>query len=118
MSPCNCNQIPFTIFLGDSKTLNLKAVYAVTDDPLDLTECTEIVVSLTNADGGILQLKLSLDQVTIASPPVLGKFMAPISSIQSALLNPGELQNFDVTFTISSAVFTVRYPNALSVFES
>jgi hypothetical protein len=35
----------------------------------------------------------------------------------SALLNLGELQNFDVTFTISGQVFTVRYFQALSVFE-
>lgn len=108
----------FTIFTGDNKTLNSKAVYAVTDDPLDLTSCTEIVVNLPNADGSFLQRKLSLSQVSIVGSPLLGKFATPISSIQSALLNPGELQNFDVTFTIASAVFTVRYYGALSVFVS
>lgn len=112
-----CAQV-FSIFTGDNKTLNAKAIYAVTDDPLDLTSCTEIVVNLPNADGSSLQLKLSLSQVSITGAPVLGKFAAPISTVQSNLLQPGELQSFDVTFTIASEIFTVRYQNALSVYEA
>lgn len=112
-----CPQV-FSIFTGDVKTLNAKAIYAVTDDPLDLTSCSEIVVNLPNADGSFLQLKKSLSQVTITGSPVLGKFAAPISAPQSGALQPGELQSFDVTFTINSEIFTVRYQNALSVFEA
>ena len=109
----------FAIYLGDSQPLNLKALYASDLSPLDLTSCTEIDISLPNADGSFSHLLLSLDQVSIVSPPVLGGFGSPSASIGSisALLNVGELQTFTVAFTISGAKQTVAYVNALSVFE-
>ena len=115
----NCSQeFPvFSIFLGDSKTMSLAAFYANYGGPLDLTACSEIVISLPNQDGTFLQLKLSLSAVTITSPTVLGRFTAAISSLNSALLNVGELQSFNVTFTINGQVFTVPYVNALSVLN-
>lgn len=113
MNPC-----PFTIYQGDAKTMLLKALQEFpAGDPLDLTSCTEIIVSLPKADGTILLRKLSLAEVVVTSPAVLGKFSVAISAINSALLNVGQLQTFDVTFTISGVVFTVPYFNALSVFE-
>lgn len=114
----SCAPVPFSIYLGDAKTMNLKAVFSGQGgDPLDLSACTEIVINLPKADGTTLQLKLSLTQVVIVSPAVLGKFNASISSMNSALLNVGELQDFDVQFTISGQIFTVPYPQSLSVFE-
>lgn len=115
-APCTPINV-FSIFTGDAKTMNLRAVYQDSGQPLDLTSASEIVVNLPNADGSILQLKLSLSAVTITSPAVLGNFTAAITSLQSALLNIGELQDFDVTFTISGSPFTVRYYGSLSVFE-
>lgn len=113
-----CAPSPFTIFLGDAKTLNLKVANSGQGaDPVDLTDCTEIIINLPNADGSTLQLKLTLTEVVVDTPAVLGKFHAPISSGDSALLNVGELQSFDVTFTIGSQVFTVPYLQALSVFQ-
>lgn len=115
----NCNgSLPvFSIFQGDSKTMNLAAVYANFGGPLDLTSCTQIVITLPNADGTVSTLSLTDDEVTIGETPVLGLFSAPISSEVSAVLNPGELQNFNVTFTISGQIFTVPYVQSLSVFE-
>lgn len=120
---CNDTISPvFSIFLGDAKTLTL---VAVTSDgssippykPLDLTTCTELVISLPNEDGTYLELKLSTSDVVIQTPAVLGTFSTDIESADSALLNVGELQTFNVTFTIGSEVFTVPYINALSVYE-
>jgi len=116
MNSC-CAPNVFSIFQGDAKVMNLKAVYGETGDPVDLTSCTQIVVNLPNADGSIAQLTLEDDEVAITSPAVLGKFAVTITSVESALFNVGELQSFDVTFTISGVVFTVRYVNALSVFQ-
>lgn len=115
----NCNSaLPvFSIFLGDAKTLNLAAILDNFGGPLDLTACTEIVVNLPKADGSFLVLKLSASQVIVATPTVLGRYSAAITALQSALLNVGELQTFNVTFTIGSQVFTVPYINSLSVFE-
>lgn len=110
----------FSIFKGNTKTMYLKAVNSVCSgvgDPLDLTSCTEIVVNLPNADGTTTQLKLSEDEVTITSPSNLGKFSLVIESAVSVLLNVGEFQNVDVTFTISGEVFTVAFIQALSVYE-
>jgi len=109
----------FTIFLGDKKTMNLKVV---DDDcngggPIDLTYCTEINVSLPNQDGTIKHLTRGGAEVSITAPAVLGKFSVPITSVVSALLNVGELQNVDVTLTISGEKTTVRFERALSVFE-
>lgn len=108
----------FSIFTGDDKVMSLKAVnVGCNADPLDLSSCTEIIVTLPNADGTQLQLKLSLGKVAISSPAVLGRFTASISAADSAPLNPGELQTFDATFTIGGRIFTVPFVNALSVFE-
>lgn len=114
----NCAPNVFSIFTGDDKTMYLKAVNAgCSTDPLDLTSCTEIDIALPNADGTFTHLLLSEDEVIVASPAILGKFSAAIDSGVSALLNPGELQSFDVTFTIASKEFTVRYQGVLSVYE-
>ncbi len=107
----------FSIFTGDAKTMSLRALYQESGQPLDLTAATEIIVRLPNADGTTLLLKLTLGAVSITSPAVLGNFTALITALQSALLNIGEGQSFDVTFTISGNPFTVRYYAALSVFE-
>ncbi len=112
------DQVTFTIFTGDDRTMNLKALQGgCTGDPLDLTSCTEIDVALPNADGTFSHRLLSTDEVTITSPALLGKFSVDIPSDVSALLNPGEIQNIDVTFTISAKEFTVRFYQALTVFE-
>jgi hypothetical protein len=108
---------PFVIFTGDDKTMSLKAAYTVSGNPVDLTSCTAIDVALPNADGTFLHLTLT-GGVAITSPAVLGQFTAAITTVQSALLQPGELQDFDVTFTISTKRNTVRYYQALSVFEN
>lgn len=118
----------FTIFLGNAKTMTMKAancdcavdeISNVTPNtsPLDLTSCTEIDVALPNADGTFAHLLLSQTQVAIVSPAVLGEFTVPITSLVSSLLNVGVFQDLDVTFTIGSKVFTVRYEQAFSVFE-
>lgn len=108
----------FKIFLGDEKTLSLRALYAGSYLPLDLTDCTEIIINLPNADGSIAQLKLSTSQVVITSPPVLGQYSALITTEVSELLNIGELQSIFVSFTINGDTMTVSYPNSLSVFQA
>lgn len=109
----------FTIFLGDSKTMYLKVLNDTCcgGGPVDLSNCSEIDVVLLNQDGTFTNRLLSTGQVTITQPPVLGQFSVAISSIISTLLNVGELQPVDVTFTISDSVFTVRFTNAISVFQ-
>lgn len=119
MTCTSCAQAtPFSIYTGDSKTMSLKAVYSDSGDPLDLTSCTEIDIALPKADGTFLHLLKSTNTVVIVSPAVLGKFTAAIAALASATLLPGELQNFIVTFTIGSTIFTVPYVGALSVFEN
>ncbi len=121
MQPNCCPTPPvFTIFLGDVKAMNLKAVYGDSGDPLDLTSCTQIVVALPLAGGGTTSLKLSLSQITITSPDNLGKYVVSAAAMGaiSASLMVGELQNFDVTFTIGGNPFTVRYYSALTVLEN
>lgn len=109
--------IVFSIFTGDDKVMPLKAQYVASGNSLDLTSCTEISVPLANADGTTTTLTLSGSQVAIVSPAVLGQFNVTIPSSVSALLKVGEFQTVDVTFTISSKQTTVRYFQALSVFQ-
>lgn len=108
----------FEIFTGDDKVMNLKAIYKENADPLDLTSCTEIVITLPKNDGTFVTLKLTTGKVAILSPAVLGKFTATIDSAVSALLQVGAAQNFDVTFTIAGKVFTVRYYESLTVLQA
>jgi hypothetical protein len=107
----------FTIFLGDAKTMPFMLIVAQTRVPRDLTACSNIVINLPNADGSITQLSLEDSEVAITSPPILGQFTTPISSEVSQLLNVGELQDIFVTFTISGSPFTVRYVQALTVYQ-
>lgn len=108
----------FTIYLGDRKTIFLKAINeSVTGDPLDLTNCTEIDIALPLATGEFQHLLLSADKVVITDPPVLGKFSAEILSDVSLLMNPGVGQDLNVTFTINSEVFTVGFVRALNVLQ-
>lgn len=121
MMSSNCETCPspvFSIFTGDQKTISLKIVQGSSfGNPVDLTSCTEIDIALPNADGSFTNLLLSLSQVVITTPAVLGQFTALITGVNSVKLNIGELQNIDVTFTISGGVFTVRFYQALSVFQ-
>lgn len=109
---------PFTIFLGDKKTMYLSALEGgCMGGPLDLTQCTEISVLLPNADGSLKQYLLSSGEVVIAPPSVLGRFWVPLASADSLLFNPGVLQSLDVTFTILGEVVTCRFENALSIYQ-
>ncbi len=85
--------------------------------PLDLTGCTEIDVALPNADGTFTHYLLSEGQIALTLPENLGKFSVPIPADNSALLNVGEYQSFTATFTIASEIFSVRFFEALSVFQ-
>lgn len=107
----------FVIFTGDQKPMNLKAIYAESLNPLDLTNCTEIAIRMPLASGSFQTLLLSDDEVEIVSPAVLGKFTAFIETALSDLLNVGEFQSIDVTFTIDDDVTTVRYVQALTVLQ-
>lgn len=112
------NPTTFSIFTGDDKIMYLKAMHAgCNSDPLDLTSCTEINVALPNSDGTFSHRLLSDGDVAIISPALLGKFSVTVPSDISALLQPGVEQNVDVTFTIASREFTVRFLGALSVYE-
>lgn len=112
-----CSSVPnvFTLATGDDGVMSLRAVYQQTLAPLDLTSCSEINVQLPNADGTFLSLTIAGSAVAITSPAVLGAFTATISAAQSALLLVGTLQNFAVTFTISSKKMTVWFYNSLTV---
>lgn len=108
----------FTIFQGNAKTMYLRAMNAgCNTDPLDLTSCTEIDIALPNSDGSFTHYLFSDGDVVISTPKNLGKFSVAISAVLSLLMLPGEIQSFDVTFTIGAEVFTVRYSQSLSVFQ-
>lgn len=116
----SCGPNVFSIFQGDAKAMSLQAVYDKAGaNPLDLTDCTEIVINLPGPDGAV-PLKLSLADITITSPAVLGNFVATADAIGdvSALLNIGVLQSFSVEFTIDDSQLTVPYLNCLSVFQA
>lgn len=107
----------FTIFQGDSEIMSLAALYLNSLTPYDLTECTEIVVSMPKSDGSILELFLSEDEVEIVEPAVLGRILVTIDEESSALLRVGEFQNVDVTYTIAGKENTVRFERALTVLQ-
>lgn len=106
----------FEVFLGDVKPLPLMVIQS-NFSPFDLTECTEIVVNIPLSAGGFLQLTLTGAEVTITDPATSGQFVANFTSDQSNTFMVGELQNLDVTFTISGHPMTIRFANCFSVFQ-
>lgn len=108
----------FEIFLGDDRTQSLKALYDCTLNPVDLTSCTEITVLLPLAAGGFTSgLTLTGGQVVISGDPQLGDFGVEISSVVSALLQIGALQDFYVRFVIGGKPFTLPYRQGVSIFD-
>lgn len=120
LTQSGCSPTPnvFTIYTGDDKTMNLKAVFAGSFTPYDLTDCTEISVKLPYQDGTFVELKLSDSKVAITSPAILGAFTVTISEIVSTLLKIAEFQTFEVTFTIGGLKNTISYFNALTVIQN
>lgn len=114
----SCANGVFEIFTGEDKTMNMGVVYEKGGGPLDLTNCSEISVALSNADSTFTNLLLSMSQVVINGNPLLGSFSAIITHTVSALLNVAVLQSIDVTFTISGKISIVRFFQAFSVLES
>lgn len=100
----------FKYYMGDTDIINGTAIFSDTLKPLDLTDCTEISVVLPNAGGTSTVLLLSLSQVEITTPALLGGWSAPVSATLWPMPNPGELQTFFVTFTTTSiGVRTAAY---------
>lgn len=91
----------FEIFQGDAKTLPLQSIYDRTFQPLDLTNCLQIVVRLPLAVGGFAELTLLAQQVAIVSPNVLGQIAVPIPSALSETLNPGTFQDVFAQYLIT-----------------
>lgn len=117
LEPCT-PEIP-TLVLGEDKTLDVKMINlsSPSRDPLDLTDATEIVAILLNADGTFLELKLSLSQITIISAPG-GHFQIAITAAQSALLAqsaPGGFTDIEVQFIISSKKTITTLTDAVSI---
>ncbi len=117
-----CAPASYNIFLGDDAPMYLRVNYPGQNgeplgDPVDLTTCTEIVVSFPNADGTFAQLTLTDNQVTIENA-VLGKYSVQISSAVSQLFQVGPLQTFTVQFTFADGLIkSVDYPQGLTVLE-
>lgn len=116
---CNtCNPNSFEIFTGEDKTMVLRAAFKATGLPLDLTDCTAIVVNLPNADGSIAALTLASGKVVIEDPLNYGQISVTIVNAVSALLNVGPRQNIDVDYTIGGLITTVRFWGGLTVLQS
>lgn len=116
-SACSNSPASFTLTAGDDVTMNLVVRYLETGDPVDLTNCTAIIVFLQNADGSFASLSIANSDVSITVPANLGKYSVAIASNVSALLNVGVAQSFNVQFTISGKITTVQYSNALTVLQ-
>jgi len=108
----------FEIYRGNAKVLKMKAVYANSLTPLDLTAVDEIDIAIPNADGTFTHYLYSDSQVTITGSPLLGSFQTSILSAESLLFNVGTLQTINVTFEIDGEVFTVPYLKSLNVFDN
>ena len=71
----------FTIFLGDAKSMLLRLdndTCCTPGGPVDLTECSQIVVNLPNADGSYTALDLSsgvLDNSTRSARALSGRYL-------------------------------------------
>jgi hypothetical protein len=104
----------FEIYTGNNKTMTLRFVSS-NGDPFDLSSCTALDVALPNADGSTAHFTIAGGAVTLPDPKVLGKANVAISSVASALLNPGEFQDFSATLTVGTDVFTVPFNGALTV---
>lgn len=111
MSFDDCQAI--TVITGEDRSMILRVVDKLTQEPLDVTAATAINARFKNANQTILTKTLSLG-VTIVSGPA-GKIKVDLSVAETALLNVRDDQDFEVEFVIAGKTTVVQFLKAISV---
>jgi hypothetical protein len=82
-------------------------------DPLDLTNCTEVVIGLKKADGTVLSKKLTTFGVTMVNA-VAGKILLVLTPTDTNAMATG-LMDVEIKLTISSKISIVQISKAFNV---
>lgn len=114
---CNDQNETATIVQGEDKTLYLRVVDKLTQDPLDLTNASQITARFKNADASVLSVNLSSGVAIVAATS--GKISVSLTLAQTALLLARENQSFEIEITMGTGsvakLSVVQFIHALSV---
>lgn len=84
--------------------------------PFDLTGATEIIALFENADTTILEKTMTGGAITILSAPT-GKISVTIADAETALLNVGQSQSFELEIHIGPLINIVQFVGLLNVTD-
>ena len=111
-----CEENKVTIIVGEKIDLELMIV---DDDnrPKDLTGFDEIIFCIENADGSVLEKKLTGVDELIVTNLVLGEFKVFLLRADTLLLAVEENQSFDVRITNSTSGEdrTIKFERVLNI---
>jgi hypothetical protein len=111
-----CNENLAKVTQGEDAEITMRVLKD--GEPMDLTAVTEITVKLPKDDGTAISKTLTLAAVVILGNPVLGKFKVILPDADTALLNAGELQDFEALIDVGATRTIVRFEKALTVLEA
>ena len=96
----------------------LPAGTLITGTPNDTSPTTANTVTLSaNATATAMGVTLNSGNITILSPPVLGKVQILIPAVSSNLLESGPTENFEIKIIKGGITSYVQFPASLNVIE-
>lgn len=111
MSFDECQTI--SVITGEDRSMILRIVDKLTQEPLDITGATAINARFKNADQSVLTKTLTAG-VTIVNGPA-GKVKVDLAVEETTLLNVRDDQDFEVEFVIAGKKTVVQFLKSISV---
>jgi len=90
------------IYQGADRTLSPIYINQSNGRPYDLTGVTAITVCFPATDGTTVQYTLAASEVAIVGSPLLGTISVTMSSVKTALMEAGELVDFEVILDVGA----------------
>ena len=84
--------------------------------PFDLSSATEIKALFSNADGSVLTVTMTGGQIVILNG-CAGKIKVSLTDLQTALLNVGEAQSFELEIHIGTVISIVQFVGSITIID-
>jgi hypothetical protein len=86
-------------------------------DPFDLTGASQIKAYFPKPDGTALEINMNPSNSIVILNAMGGKIKIALSEAETALLNVGEAQSFEVEIQIGTITSIVQFVEALNVID-
>lgn len=105
------------IIRESDREFSVRITIKETGDPFDLTGVSQIKAYFPKTDGTALEKNLSPSGAIVVLNALAGKIKITLSEADTALLNVGEAQSFEVEIQIGSITSIVQFVESLNVID-